>query len=144
MEIRVKRLTDTAVLPTRGSDAAAGYDLYADITKPVSIAPGSCKRLYTGLVMEIPEGYFGAVYARSGIATKRGLRPPDCVGVIDSDYRGNIGVALRNDSRYVQIIEPHERVAQIVIQPCVRAEFAEVSTLGETDRGAGGFGSTGK
>lgn len=144
MEIRVKRLTSTAKLPTKGSAEAAGWDLYVDSTEPVTIRPGECVQLFTGIAMEILEGYFGAIYARSGLATRQGLRPPNCVGVIDSDYRGNIGVGLRNDTDQEQTIEPHERVAQIVIQPYLDVDFVEVKELSETDRGEGGFGSTGR
>ena len=144
MEVRIKRLTETAKMPTRGSAEAAGWDLYVDSTEPVTIRPGECKQLFTGIAMEIPTGYFGAVYARSGLATRQGLRPPNCVGVIDSDYRGNIGVGLRNDTDQEQTIEPHERVAQIVIQPYLDVDFVEAKELSETDRGEGGFGSTGR
>jgi dUTP pyrophosphatase len=144
MVIRIKRLTDTAKLPTRGSAEAAGLDLYVDSTEPVTIRPGEFVQLFTGIAMEIPAGYFGAVYARSGLATRQGLRPPNCVGVIDSDYRGNIGVGLRNDTDTEQIVVPHERVAQIVIQPYVYAVFVEAEELSETNRGEGGFGSTGR
>lgn len=144
MLIKIKRLTDTAKIPTHGSCEAAGYDLYSDNNEPVNILPGESKALFTGIAMEIPQGFFGAVYARSGLATKRGLRPPNCVGVIDSDYRGNIGVALRNDTDKMQTIVPHERVAQIVIQPCLQIEFLETNELSDTERGTRGFGSTGK
>ena len=138
------KITGTAKVPTRGSADAAGYDLYADNEEPITIEPGEIKPITTGIAMEIPKGYFGAVYARSGLATKQGLRPPNCVGVIDSDYRGNIGVGLINDTDIPQIIQPHERVAQIVIQPCLDVEFELVDELSETERGTGGFGSTGK
>lgn len=144
MKIKITKLTDTAIIPTRGSDQAAGYDLYADTTEDITVQPGEMYPFQTGIAMEIPEGYFGAIYARSGIATKRGLRPPNCVGVIDSDYRGNIGVGLINDSDKPQVIKAHERVAQIVIQPYINIEFEEVESLSETDRGANGFGSTGR
>lgn len=143
MKIRIRRLTSTAKIPTRGSREAAGYDLYVDSTESIEIAPHEIRPLFTGIAMEIPQGYFGAIYARSGIATKQGLRPPNCVGVVDSDYRGNIGVALINDTEYPQVVRPHERVAQLVIQPCLDAEFEEADELGETERGTGGFGSTG-
>lgn len=143
MQIKIKRLTDTAKIPTRGSEHAAGYDLYADTERKTRILPHDTVELYTGISLEIPTGYFGAVYARSGLATKHGLRPPNCVGVIDSDYRGNIGVALHNDTNETEFIEPHERIAQIVIQPHLVAEFVE-DELSETERGQNGFGSTGK
>ena len=144
MLLKIMKITGTAKVPTRGSADAAGYDLYADNEEPITIEPGEIKPITTGIAMEIPKGYFGAVYARSGLATKQGLRPPNCVGVIDSDYRGNIGVGLINDTDIPQIIQPHERVAQIVIQPCLDVEFELVNELSETERGTGGFGSTGK
>ena len=143
MQIKIKRLTDTAKIPTRGSEYAAGYDMYADTIRRVAVPPHRTANIFTGIAMEIPTGYFGAVYARSGLATKQGLRPPNCVGVIDSDYRGNIGIAMHNDSPDVQIIEPHERIAQIVIQPHLDVEFVE-DELSETERGQNGFGSTGR
>ena len=144
MRVRIKKLTPTAKMPTRMSEDAAGYDLYVDSEEHVMIRPGQIVPLKTGIAMEIPKGYFGAIYARSGLATRQGLRPPNCVGVIDSDYRGNIGVGLINDTDVPQIIQPYERVAQIVIQPFVSVEFVEVDELSETERGNGGFGSTGR
>ena len=144
MVIRMMRITEKGKLPTRGSEYAAGYDLYANNDEPITIMPNEIKQIFTDIAMEIPTGYFGAVYARSGLATKQGLRPPNCVGVIDSDYRGNIGVGLINDTDIPQIIQPHERVAQIVIQPCLDVEFELVDELSETERGTGVFGSTGK
>ena len=144
MVIRMMRITEKGKLPTRGSEYAAGYDLYANNDEPITIMPNEIKQIFTDIAMEIPTGYFGAVYARSGLATKQGLRPPNCVGVIDSDYRGNIGVGLINDTDIPQIIQPHERVAQIVIQPCLDVEFELVDELSETERGTSGFGSTGK
>ena len=144
MQVKIKKLTETAKMPTRGSKAAAGYDLYVDSEEPVTIMPGETKPLFTGIAMEIPEGYFGGVYARSGLATRQGLRPPNCVGILDADFRGNIGVGLHNDSKEPQTIQPHERVAQIIIQPFASVEFIEADELSETERGTGGFGSTGK
>lgn len=158
MNVRFKKLTETAKAPTRGSASAAGYDLYADavMTDPgfqvapdgnykiVQIEPDTVVRICTGIAMEIPEGYFGAVYARSGLATKQGLRPANCVGVIDSDYRGEIIVALHNDSHVLQELILGERVAQIVIQPYLPVEFEEVDELDSTERGTGGFGSSGR
>jgi len=143
MEVKVKRVTETATLPTRGSQGAAGYDLYADIDYPVMIRPNESAMIWSGISMEIPHGYFGAVYARSGLATRQGLRPPNCVGVIDEDYRGNIGIAMRNDSTEAQLIYPKERIAQIVIQPYLPVELVEVTELSDTERGTGGFGSSG-
>lgn len=142
--VNIKKLNDSAVIPTRGSEYAAGYDLYAYIPKqPQTIPAGQTRLIGTGLAMEIPEGYVGLVYARSGMAIKRGLRPANCVGVIDSDYRGEIIVALRNDSNDEQVINEGERIAQLVIMPYLSVEFCEVDALNETDRGTGGFGSTG-
>ena len=144
MRINIKRIRNDAIVPTRGSASAAGYDLYAcDIDEPINIAPGSCAKIKTGVIMEIPEGYFGAIYARSGMATKQGLRPANCVGVVDSDYRGEIMVFLHNDSSFVRTIENGERIAQIVITPYLNVEFNEVDVLSSTERGEGGFGSTG-
>lgn len=144
MKINIKKLTATATLPTRGSEYAAGYDLYADIEKDIQIAPHTTVKIGTGLAMEIPEGYFGAVFARSGLASKEGLRPANCVGVCDSDYRGEYIVALHNDSDEVRTVTPQERIAQLVVMPFLSAEFVEVQSLEDTARGAGGFGSTGK
>lgn len=144
MEIRVKKISQTAVLPTRGSASAAGYDLYADLAENVEIAPHETKMIGTGLTMEIPEGYFGAIFARSGLAARESLRPANCVGVVDSDYRGPFMIALHNDGETVRVIEPRERIAQLVVMPYLSVEFTESDELNETIRGAGGFGSTGK
>ena len=144
MRINIKRIHNDAIVPTRGSASAAGYDLYAcDMDEPINIAPGSSAKIKTGVIMEIPEGYFGAIYARSGLATKQGLRPANCVGVVDSDYRGEIMVFLHNDSNFVRTIQNEERIAQIIITPYLNVEFNEVDTLSDTARGEGGFGSTG-
>lgn len=146
MQIKIKRLTKNAILPTRGSNQAAGYDLCACIDRDMayrSICPHETVKIGTGLSLEIPEGYFGAIFARSGIATKRGLRPANCVGVIDSDYRGEIVVALHNDSDDTRTIEQDERIAQLVIMPYLPVEFTEVNELDSTERGTDGFGSTG-
>jgi dUTP pyrophosphatase len=144
MKIKVRKLTPTAVLPVRGSASAAGYDLHADLIKSTGINPGETKMIPTGLAMEIPEGYFGAIFARSGLAMKEGLRPANCVGVVDSDYRGPFMIGLHNDSEEVRTIEPGERIAQLVIMPYLAAEFEETPDLSDTVRGEGGFGSTGK
>ncbi len=144
MEINVKLLTETAQLPTRGSEYAAGYDLYADIPQAIKIGPHMTAKIATGLAMEIPEGYFGAIFARSGLATKESLRPANCVGVIDADYRGPVMVALHNDSETEREITPGERIAQLVVMPFLPVTFHPVQELGDTERGAGGFGSTGK
>lgn len=144
MKIKVKKLSDTAKLPTRGSASAAGYDLYADLEKPVRIEPGKTEMISTGLSMEIPEGYFGAIFARSGLAMKEGLRPGNCVGVVDSDYRGPFLIGLHNDSDVIRTVEPQERIAQLVVIPYLPVEFAVADDLSDTERGEGGFGSTGK
>lgn len=140
--MKIKKLNTDAKVPTRGSEEAAGYDLYSN--SDVEIRPEGTIKVNTGIAMEIPKGYFGAIYARSGLATKEGLRPANCVGVIDSDYRGEIIVALHNDSNIVRVVEKGERIAQIVIMPYLSIEFEEVDNLDETKRGNGGFGSTDK
>ena len=146
MEVNINytKLRYNAVEPTRGSVCAAGYDLSAAIDEPVMIAPHCTLKIPTGLSMELPDGTFGGIYARSGIATKEGLRPANCTGVVDSDYRGEIVVALHNDSDKYRIVEPGQRIAQLIVQPYVYAKFTEANVLNETDRGADGFGSTGK
>lgn len=146
MKVHIKRLNDTAIIPTIGSADAAGCDLYANLAAEggsVTIAPGVTYLVKTGIAMEIPKNYAGFIYARSGLASKRGLRPANCVGVVDSDYRGEVIVALHNDSQSEQTINHGERVAQMVIGPYMRPEFVEVDELDSTDRGAGGFGHTG-
>ena len=142
-KIAVKKLDKNAVLPTYGSAYAAGADLYALTDEEIVFAPGETKLIKTGLAMEIPEGYAGLIYARSGLASKRGLAPANKVGVIDADYRGEIMVALHNHSSVEQKIAPKERIAQLVVAPFLKAEFEECETLNETVRGEGGFGSTG-
>lgn len=143
MEIKFKKLTETAQTPTRGSEYAAGYDLYADTDKEIMVEPHTTAMVGTGLSIAVPEGYFGAIFARSGLASKRGLRPANCVGVCDSDYRGEYIVALHNDSDQMRSIAPGERIAQLVVMPFLHVEFVEAEELDETERGAGGFGSTG-
>lgn len=143
MEIKIKKLNQNAVIPTRGSASAAGCDLYACTDKPIAISAGETVKIGTGLAIAVPEGFFGAIFARSGLATKKGLRPSNCVGVADSDYRGEYIVALHNDSSVTQIVEPGERIAQLIILPYWITDFKEVEELDETERGAGGFGSTG-
>lgn len=145
MEIKIKKLKETAVLPTRGSAAAAGYDLYACLdTDSVTIKPNSNVKIGTGLSIAVPDGYFGAIFARSGLAAKENLRPANCVGVADSDYRGEYIVALHNDSDTERVVKNGDRIAQLVVMPFLSVEFTEVDELDETQRGAGGFGSTGK
>lgn len=142
--VRVKCLRPNAVLPTYGSAEAAGADLYACLETSVVIAPGQTAFIPTGLAMELPLGYAGLVHARSGLASKRGLAPANKVGVIDSDYRGEVTVALHNHGNIPQEIKPGERVAQLLIMPVLTPGFEAVEELTDTDRGAGGFGSTGK
>ena len=141
--IAVKKLYERAILPTYGSEYAAGADLYALLDEDLVIEPGETKFVHTGLAMEVPEGYAGLVYARSGLASKRGLAPANKVGVVDSDYRGELMVALHNHSNVTQTIQSGERIAQLVITPFLKAEFYESESLSETVRGVGGFGSTG-
>lgn len=143
-KIKIKKLNKNAIIPNRGSDEAAGYDLYACINSSVIITPHSTVKIGTGLAIEIPTGYFGAVFARSGLATKEGLRPANAVGVCDSDYRGEYIVALHNDTDIPRTITPSERIAQLVVMPYLPVEFEEVDELSNTNRGDGGFGSTGK
>ena len=147
MKIEIVKTSPTAITPQRGSVGAAGYDLYANIDcdtdkEPVVVYPNETVKIGTGIKAKIPNGYFGAVFARSGLATKNGLRPANCVGVIDSDYRGEIIVAIHNDSCEIQTIHNADRIAQLVIIPYLSAEFKEVDTLDDTIRGTGGFGST--
>jgi len=143
MKIRIKKLNENATIPTRGSEYAAGYDLYAAITEAVTIEPHHTVKIGTGISIELPDGTFGGVYPRSGISSKRGLRPANCVGVCDSDYRGEVIVALHNDSNIPQTVEPNERIAQYIVQQYISVEWEETDELSETDRGTGGFGSTG-
>lgn len=141
--IKVKKLNKYAKLPTRGSEYAAGYDLYAATTEPINVLPRSTVKIGTGLSFELPKGTFAAIFARSGLATKHGLRPANCVGVCDSDYRGEYIVAIHNDLDTTQIIQPQERIAQMILLPYIEMQFNEVEELSDTERGAGGFGSTG-
>ena len=142
--MNIKKLNDNARLPTYGSEFAAGADLYACLDGDVTIAPAETLLIHTGLAMEIPTGLVGLIYARSGLASKKGLAPANKVGVIDSDYRGEIMVALHNHSTEPRTISDGERIAQIVFAPYYTAEFNLVDELGDTTRGTGGFGSTGK
>ena len=144
IRINVKKLNELAKLPTRGSEYAAGYDLYAATSYNIEIQPHKTVKIGTGLSFELPKGTFAAIFPRSGIATKRGLRPANCVGVCDSDYRGEYIVALHNDTNEVQIIEPQERIAQMILLPFVEMSFNEVNELSDTVRGAGGFGGSGR
>ena len=142
--IKVKKLRENAVLPTYGSAEAAGADLYACLQEPVTILPGETAFIPTGLSMELPVGYVGLIYARSGLACKKGLAPANKVGVIDSDYRGEYIVALYNHGSDAQIVASGERIAQLVITPVFTPGFVETEELSDTQRATGGFGSTGK
>ena len=142
--IPVKKLKPNAILPTYGSAEAAGADLYACLDNPIVIQPGETVFVPTGLAMEIPKGYAGLIYARSGLACKRGLAPANKVGVIDSDYRGEFIVVLHNHGLAAQEIAHGERIAQLVITPVLAPAFTEVEELSDTTRATGGFGSTGK
>lgn len=141
--MRVKRINDKAIIPTYGSENAAGMDMYS--IENVTIKPHQTIMVHTGICMEIPDGYFGALYPRSGLAVKSGLRLANCVGVIDSDYRGEIIVALHNDSTVSQEVLEGDRIAQLIISPYARPiSLEEVEELSRTDRGSGGFGHTGR
>lgn len=142
--IHVKKLHPNAKLPTYGSAEAAGADLYACLEAPVTIAPGETAWISTGIALEVPKGCAGLVYARSSLGAKRGLAPANKVGVIDSDYRGEICVVLLNHGKVPQIVENGERVAQFLITPVLTPPYEEVKELSQSDRGAGGFGSTGR
>ncbi len=143
-KIRVKRLKENAIMPTYGSAEAAGADLYACLTEPMTIQPGESVFIPTGLAMELPVGFAGLIYARSGLACKRGLAPANKVGVVDSDYRGEFMIVLHNHGETAQTIEYGERIAQLVITPVFTPGFTEVDELSDTERSGGGFGSTGK
>lgn len=142
-KVKIQLLNNRAKMPTCGSKYSAGYDLYSICDEVVTVGPHETVKMKTGIALEIPEGYAGFIYARSGIATKRGLAPANKVGVIDNDYRGEIMVALHNDTDMLQFIEPGERIAQLVIAPYLKVEFEECDALSNTERGSGGFGSTG-
>ncbi len=142
-KVRYQKLDSRAVEPKYGSAAAAGADLYAVMDAPLTLAAGETALVHTGLAVEIPAGFVGLVCARSGLATKRGLAPANKVGVIDADYRGEIMVALHNHSAAPQTIDHGERVAQLVLVPYLTADYEQTESLSDTDRGAGGFGSTG-
>ena len=144
MEIKVKKLNDKATLPTRGSEYAAGYDLYAAIENNITVPAHSTEKIGTGLSFELPDETFAAIFARSGLATKQGLRPANCVGVCDSDYRGEYIVAIHNDTDEDKIIEPGERIAQMILMPYIPMTFVETNELSKSGRGQDGFGSTGK
>lgn len=144
MKINIKKLTKTAKIPTRQHEGDAGYDLYVDIQEPITIESHTTEFIHTGIAIEIPDGYFGAVFARSGLASKQGLRPANCVGVCDSGYRGEYMVALHNDSDKAKTVYPEDKIAQLIVMPYLNVEFDEVGELSDTERGDGGFGSTGR
>lgn len=143
-DLRIKKLRDNAQMPTYGSEYAAGADMYAAIDEAVTIEPGETKFIPTGLAFEIPEGYAGFIYARSGLASKKGLAPANKVGVVDADYRGEVMVALHNHGKVAQTVEAGERIAQMIIAPFVAVNYIFSDELDDTVRGAGGFGSTGR
>lgn len=143
-KMKIKKISPSAVVPTRQSTGAAGYDLYADLSDDKIINPHETVFFSSGIAFEIPPGYFGAVYARSGLATREGARPAPCVGIIDSDYRGAVGLPLHNDTNKIVRITPGERVAQIIFQQNFTPELIVAENLEDTERGSGGFGSTGK
>ena len=144
MTVRFKKLDARAMMPTYGTPYAAGADLYAVCDGEITVAPGETYLVHTGIAMEIPEGYVGLIYARSGLACKRGLAPANKVGVIDADYRGEIMVALHNHGQEIQTLAAGERIAQMVIAPFLSVSYEECEELSDTVRGAGGFGSTGR
>ncbi len=144
MKIKICKINERAVIPTKGSPYSAGADLYSAEEGAITILPGETAFIGTGLKMEIPEGYAGLIYARSGLACKRGLAPANKVGVVDSDYRGEIKVALYNHSSNPQTVEMGERIAQMVITPFLSVDYEESQGLSLTERGEGGFGSTGR
>ena len=143
-KVQIKKLNEHAQTPSNGSKSAAGCDLYACLENKVEIPEGSTIKIGTGIAVAIPDGYFGAIFARSGLATKEGLRPANCVGVVDSDYRGEVIVALHNDSGKARFVGNGDRIAQLVLIPYLPIDLYEVDELDETERGDGGFGSTGR
>lgn len=142
--MNIKRMDKRAILPTYGTKYSAGADLYALLDEDLVIAPSETILVHTGICMEIPTGLVGLVFARSGLATKKGLEPANKVGVIDSDYRGEIMVPLHNHTKEEKVIKHGERIAQIIFMPYIMEQFDEVDELSETVRGEGGFGSTGR
>lgn len=144
MKVNIKKLNKNAIIPNKGSEFSAGYDLYACLEEPINIKSNQTVKIPTGLAMEIPMGYAGMIFARSGLSTKKGLAPANKVGVCDSDYRGEYIVALHNHSDEDVTVNPGERIAQLVIIPFLSVDFIETNTLNDTIRGTGGFGSTGK
>lgn len=143
MNFMIKKLRDGATIPMKAHESDAGFDLYACTDEPVIIPAGENRMIPTGLSIALPDGMFGAVFARSGLATKQGLRPANAVGVCDSEYRGEYMVALYNDSKYTQVVRNGDRIAQLIIMPFIQGEMIETDELDDTSRGSGGFGSTG-
>ncbi len=141
--VPIKKLDPAAKIPSYGSECAAGADLYALLPSPLTVAPGETVLVHTGVALALPQGTVGLIFARSGLATKRGLAPANKVGVIDADYRGELMVALHNHGSEAATVAPYERIAQLAILPYITADFLETDNLDETARGAGGFGSTG-
>lgn len=144
MKVNIKKLNKNAIIPNRGSEFSAGYDLYACLEEPINIKSNQTVKIPTGLAIEIPVGYAGMIFARSGLSTKKGLAPANKVGVCDSDYRGEYIVALHNHSDNDVLVNPGERIAQLVVIPFLSVDFVETDELNDTARGSGGFGSTGK
>lgn len=141
--IKIKRLSDNALIPNKAHSNDAGFDLYCANDTPIEILPHQTQMISTGWAIEIPDGYFGGIYARSGLASKQGLRPSNCVGVIDSGYRGEIMVALHNDSNETRAVHPLDKIAQLIIHRIENFTLIPVQNLSETERNSGGFGSTG-
>lgn len=144
IDVKIKRVREKAIVPSHGSNDAAGYDLYACLEGPVSIRPHQTVLIGTGWAMEFPIGLVALLYARSGLAAKQGLRPANCVGVVDADYRGEYMVALHNDSEEMRVVNHGDRIAQMVLTSYFAMNYVETNELDSTKRGAGGFGSTGK
>ena len=144
VDVKIKRVREKAIVPSHGSNDAAGYDLYACLEGPVSIRPHQTVLIGTGWAMEFPIGLVALLYARSGLAAKQGLRPANCVGVVDADYRGEYMVALHNDSEEMRVVNHGDRIAQMVLTSYFAMNYVETNELDSTERGAGGFGSTGK
>ena len=144
MEVKIKKLRNDAIIPTRGSSEAAGYDLYACCDNSIFIRPHETVKIGTGLAIELPEGTFGAIFARSGLATKSGLAPANKVGCCDSDYRGEYIIALHNHSNETQCVQPKDRIAQLIVMPYIPVDIKECDELSNTERGDSGFGSTGR
>lgn len=144
MKVKIKKLNKKAIIPTRGSEKAAGFDLYACCDDSILIRPHETQKINTGIAIQPPDGYFGAIFARSGLSTRFGLRPANCCGICDQDYTGEYIVALHNDTDEPQAIGPKDRIAQLIFLPYIDVEFCEVDQLKDTERGNSGFGSTGK